>query len=277
MLFRSFNEIHHSIINAINELDNYKPKVHLVDNIENSIIIIDPTLKDNRKQPVIIETIFDPIGSGYLGKAVYCIRMKTPLAAITKYKIFKQKFYIDNDIQKSYGPGIKLCMDISQTGGSLWGIYMSVELPLFLDELKKNPLSKLEVKTAFSQLIESADLTEKLIFNNQDVKIETLNLPIKENKDLKVFQLRDSEETIYTPNWKKDGLNYILDSVDWRIVSDMEKKSMTDNHSNLYIKSFYKKSKWMIQTAYLAKDAQKSEIEILEKHNQVFINNLGWF
>ena len=272
----SFNEIHHSIINAINELNNYNPKVHLVDNEENSIIIIDPTLRDNRKQPVIIEIVFDPIGTGFLGNAIYCLRMKTPLAPITKLKYFRQSFYINDIIQKNYSPGIKLCMDISQKGSSLWGIYMSVELPLFLEDLKQNPLSKIEVKNAFSQLIETADLTEKVILDNQDVNIETLNLPIRANNDLKSIHLRNSSKTIYTPTWRKEGENYIYEKADWRNVNDMEKISMIDNHNNLYIKSIKKKNKWIIQTTFLAEDAQESEIKIIEKHHQVFFNNLGW-
>lgn len=67
-------------------------------------------------------------------------------------------------IQKSYGPGIKLCMDISQTGGSLWGIYMTVKLPFFIKNLYENPLSKQEVQTAFSQLIECADFNRETHF-----------------------------------------------------------------------------------------------------------------
>jgi superfamily II DNA or RNA helicase len=272
----SFTKLHHSIINAINELNEYKPKVHFIDQVENSKIIIDPTLRNNRKQPVIIETVFDPIGTGHLGEAIYCLRMKTPLAPITKLKHFRRAFYTDDVIQKSYGPGIKLCMDISQTGGSLWGIYMTAELPFFIKDLNENPLSKQEVQNAFAQLIECADLTEKRIFDNQDLQLESLNLPIRENKELESVQLRISGETNYVPNWKKQGQQYILESEYWIEVFDMEKKSMMENHSNLYVKTFMKKNKWILQTAYLATDAQESEIDILENHHNVVTNNLGW-
>lgn len=272
----SFTKLHHSIINAINELDEYKPKVHFIDQVENSKIIIDPTLLNSRKQPVIIETVFDPIGTGHLGEAIYCLRMKTPLAPITKMKHFRSAFYTDDIIQKSYGPGIKLCMDISQTGGSLWGIYMTAELPFFIKDLNENPLSKQEVQNAFSQLIECADLTEKRIFDNQDLQLESLNLPIRENKELESVQLRNSGETNYIPNWKKLGQHYILESEYWVEVFDMEKKSMMENHSNLYVKTFMKKNKWILQTAYLAMDAQESEIDILKKHHNVVTNNLDW-
>jgi hypothetical protein len=272
----SFTKLHHSIINAINELNEYKPKVHFIDQVENSKIIIDPTLHNNRKQPVIIETVFDPIGTGHLGEAIYCLRMKTPLAPITKLKHFRRAFYMDDVIQKSYGPGIKLCMDISQTGGSLWGIYMTAELPFFIKDLNENPLSKQEVQNAFSQLIECADLTEKRIFDNQDLQLESLNLPIRENKELEAVHLRNSSETNYIPKWKKQGQHYIIESEYWVEVFDMEKKSMMENHNNLYVKTFMKKNKWILQTAYLAQDAQESEIDILDNHHNVVTNNLGW-
>lgn len=272
----SFTKLHHSIINAITELIEYKPKVHFIEQENNSKIIIDPTLRNNRKQPVIIETIFDPIGTGYLGESIYCLRMKTPLAPVTKLKHFKQTFYADDLIQKSYSPGIKLCMDISQTGGSLWGIYMAVELPFFIRDINENPLSKEEVKNGFSKLIECADLTEKHIFDNQDLQLESLNLPIPENKELESVHLRNSGETNYTPNWKKQDQNYILESEYWLYVFDMEKKSMMENHNNLYVKTCIKKNKWILQTAYLADDAQKSEIDILANHHKVVVNNLGW-
>ena len=45
---------------------------------------------------------------------------------------------------------------------------------------------------------------------------------------------------------------------------------------NLYVKTFKKKNKWIIQTAYLAHDAQESEIDILEKHFNKIIKDIGW-
>ena len=272
----SFSELHHSIINAINELNDYKPKAHFIDQVENSKIIIDPTLRNNRKQPVIIEIIFDPIGTGYLGEAIYCLRLKTPLAPITKLKHFRQNFYADEVIQKSYGPGIKLCMDISQTGGSLWGIYMATELPFFIKLSHLNPLNKYEVQNSFAQLIECADLIERLILDYQDIQLESLNLAKLENKYFENFQLRRLNEPNYLPNWENYGKYYILENEYKNVALDMEKKSMLENHTNLYVKTFMKKSRWFLQTSYLKDDAQKLEMDILEKHHNVVIKNQGW-
>ena len=49
-------------------------------------------------------------------------------------------------------------------GGNSWGIYMSTELPLFVEDLSVNPLSVEEIQEAFSSLVICADTTESVIF-----------------------------------------------------------------------------------------------------------------
>ncbi len=272
----SFTKLHHSIINAINELDQYKPKVHFIEQVENSKIIIDPTLLNGRKQPVIIETVFDPIGTGHLGEAIYCLRMKTPLAPITKLKHFRRGFYTDEIIQKSYSPGIKLCMDISQTGGSQWGIYMVSELPYFVADLNVNPLSKQEVQVAFRQLIECADLTERSIFNNQDLALESLNLPLGKIMNIESHHLRNSGHSQHIANWNKESDYYILENEHLIETADIERQALINNHNNFYVKHFIDNGKWKFQVAYLKEDANELELSLLEKHLNVTVSNLKW-
>jgi superfamily II DNA or RNA helicase len=269
----SFSALHHSIINTITEFSEYSPKAYYIDYIEKPTIIIDPLLKTNRSQPVIIETVFDPIGTGYIGEAVYCLRMKTPVAPLNKLKYLRKNFYSNQEIEAAYLPGIKLCMDIQQEGGSPWGIYMCAELPLFLKDVEINYLSVQEVQHAFINLIECADLTEQKIFNNQDLHLNELNLPIHSSKKIENLGLRRSKKTIYTPNWKQDGDYYILEMNRPYDDFDMEKQSMIDNHKKLYVKNAKKNNQWILQASYLVHDVQEKEILLLEKHIRVVYNN----
>lgn len=167
-----------SIIEALELLENHRPEVFYIEKENNKSILADTTLNNDRKQPVIIELVLDNIGSGILGEAVYCLKMKTPIAPLSQFKMLRNRFYNNKLIKDSYLPGIKLCLDPSHNTGSSWAIYMVNDLPLFIRDLHKNPLSVEEIQISYLNLIKCADLTEKEIFN-KDLRKEELNLPLK--------------------------------------------------------------------------------------------------
>lgn len=276
-----YSPLFHSIINAIKELNLYTPEFHLIQQTDNFKIIVDPTLTSGRKQPVVIEAVFDPIGTGYLGEAIYCLRMKTPITALTNLRDFKDKFYSDETIQNSYSHGIKLCLDNSQTGGSLWGVYFAAELPLFLSDLNDNPLSKDEVKIAFKNLIECADLTERGILSNQDLQLEALNIAEDRKQIKSAHELRKAKKA-YSPKWEISGDYYVKRETHNKAIVDILKYTLSENHNNFYVKCLpdvrgnsFKNNKCFQEVSYLKLDSQKKEITLLEQHLKVARNKFG--
>ena len=272
--------IFHSIMNALKELDGYAPDCHFIQQDDQFKVIIDPTLVSGRKQPVVIEALFDPVGTGFLGEAVYCLRMKTPLAATSSLRHFRNTFYSNTVIQESYTHGIKLCLDISQTGGSLWGMYMAADLPLFMHHTNENPLSRVEVKHAFKHLIECADLTEQRVFANQDLQLEALNLVSERKGSTSGHVLRQAAKK-YSPNWQRSGEYYVLCEKIHLSVNDVVKFTFMENHNNFYVKTTPIKGgriscskAFMQEVSYLQHDTQVNEIALLAQHYRLARGNL---
>ncbi len=68
---------------------------------------------------------------------------------------------------------------------------------------------------------------------------------------------------------------YITDYVHFGAL-DKEKQSYIFNHENRYIKVLSSGNTWKIQVAYLEEDSQRVELELMEKHLEVFIDGLSW-
>jgi hypothetical protein len=272
----SLNDFYYAISSAISELDIFKSEIFFIDQNENQKLLIDPSLTNKRKQPVIVELLFDPIGTGMKGKSVYCLRMRTPLAAMSKLKNIRQHFKDNCNIQSEYDPGIKLCLDQTQTGGSIWGIYMACELPLFIEDFSVNPLSKNEIKDIFTRLITCADLTEVEIFK-QDITKEVLNLPTQEYDCNKQIGFRSAKQSVLPKNWVLNGLFITQEiTLDKTMFYDIEKQSLLFNHSNLYVKSYFDGAMWKAQIAHTTEDPNSEELELMEKHLNIFKSNLHW-
>jgi hypothetical protein len=271
----SLNDFYNAISSAITELDLFKSEVFFIDQNENQKLLIDPSLSNKRKQPVIAELLFDAIGTGMKGKSVYCLRMRTPLAAMSKLKNIRQNFINNNFIQSEYDPGIKLCLDQTQTSGSIWGIYMACELPLFIEDFKINPLSKNEIQDIFIRLVTCADLTEIELFK-QDITKEVLNLPTQEYDLKKQLGFRSAKQSALPKNWVLNGAfitqEITLDNITFY---DIEKQSLLFNHSNLYVKAYFDGLFWKAQIAHTTKDPNPEEFELMEKHLKVFKSNLN--
>jgi superfamily II DNA or RNA helicase len=274
----SLTGFYYSIINALKGLSSYEPEIYFVNQNENQKLLIDPTLNGNRKQPVIIELIFDNIGTGFQGKSVFCLRMRTPLESYSKFKFLRKKFNESSPLQNLYLPGIKLCLDPSQTGGSSWGLYMVTELPLFITNLNENPLSIEEIQDAFVNLIKFADHTEKEIFE-KDLQKEELNLPVNNPHTNNNANFRKSKKQVIADHWIEEDGFFILEEeveVENKKYSDIERQALIDNHNNFYVKTFKRNGKWLYQVSMITKDAHKVELQLLEKHFKVVINKMVW-
>jgi hypothetical protein len=259
-----------SIIHAIEGIKEMNLNCYTIENSDTKKILVDPTLHNSRKQPVIIELILDNIATGAMKQTLYCLQMKTPIAPNKKFNEIRRRFYESETIQHLYLPGIKLCLDPSKTGDNNWGLYMSVELPLFLSKLEENPLSQEEIQHNFLALVHCADQTEKELFN-KDLQKEELNVSITKAAISTQFQFRKNPKKFRNDLWEqRDG--YFILEINFPLIpnKENEKSSFICNHENLFIKSFIKNGSTQNQVAYLTDDAQKSELKVLEKHWEVF-------
>jgi superfamily II DNA or RNA helicase len=255
-----------SIGQAIRSIPHLDLHLYVIDQAEQYKILIDPFLRGNRSQPVIIELVIDPIGTGLYKESVYCLRMRTPLAPYTQFKHMKRGFLENKSIQNTYLPGIKLCLDPGQTS---WGIYMSTELPLFITDLSVNPLSIEEIQHAFVSLITCADLTEHILFN-KDLKKEELNLPLHQKESMNVKGFRAARKQFISSGWKEWNDFYIKEDKAAGISSvDTEKNMYIKNHEHLYVKHVFSNGRWQKQVSILNKDAYRQEVRLLEKHLEI--------
>jgi hypothetical protein len=273
----SLDDFYESIAHSLEQLTDLDPKVYYIrQEGSQKKLLVDPTMPTTRKQPVVIELLFDHVGSGYHGKSVYCLRMRTPLASTGKFRDRKLRahFIESISIQGLYGPGTKFCLDPSQTGGSSWGLYMAQELPLFDVDLKDNPLSSGEVQQAFVQLIRCADQVEKELFN-QDLQREALNLSL-ELLDAPKKQLRQTPMHPGETGWKREGTHLVKEQP--LILSPQEplKEAAVANHCNFHVRVFNRGNEWIAQVAIREIDAQAEERSILEKHLRVFMSTRNW-
>lgn len=274
--YYSLEDFYQSIVNSIAALAQFQPQLYIINQKNEHRILVDPVLSGGRHQPVVIELVYDHIGSGFTGKSVYCLKMKTPLAPYTKYRHLKDLFY-DEAIQSVYHPGVKLCIDPVQMGGNSWGIYMSTELPLFVEDLSVNPLSVEEIQEAFSSLVICADTTESVIFQ-RDLKKEELNLAIGGLKKETNSVFRKAEKQNRINKWLTKGNYHVLEAMveQSEVNSFFEKQALVMNHESLYLKTFRENDVWKHQVAFLNKDAFKDELDLLEKHYKVFLNEKNW-
>lgn len=271
------HEFYQSISQCLGSLKEFRPEVYFIDQQDEQRILIDPVLPNGRMQPVVVELIYDHIGSGYSGNSVYCLRLKTPLAAFSKYRQIKGLFHSNKKIQSLYHPGIKLCLDPGQTSGNSWGLYMAIELPLFFSDLASNPLSAEELQHAFTSLILCADKAELELFD-RDIHKEELNLPAESLLPKHTPGFRAAEQQSAVHKWKTKG-DYFIKQVEFEETEelhDIEKAALILNHSNFYVRTLLENGIWQHQIGYLRKDAHQVELDLLEKHMDVFLGNRGW-
>jgi len=262
-------DFYDAIAHAIHTIPDLKNNVYIIDQHDQYKLLVDPYLRSNRCQPVILEIIIDHIGTGLFKESVYCLRMRTPLAPYSQFKRLKSLFLSNKSIEAAYMPGIKLCLDPGQTGGTNWGIYMCAELPLFIRGLSINPLSTEEIQLAFIRLIFCADLTEHLLFD-KDLKKEELNLPLSQGKLLRSETFRKARKQMHSDGWMLWNEYYIKEhKLDRLSPVDTEKNMYIKNHEQLYVKYMAKNGQWFKQVGLSDKDAFGEELELLNKHLEI--------
>jgi hypothetical protein len=283
-----------SVADAITGLKELRPRSYSIHIDGYHKLLVDPEMENGRRQPVVIDMLFDPIGSGAnnKGKAVYCLRMRTPICPVTEMGELEKAFG-NKSVQEAYGYGLKLSMDSGLTGGSYWGCKLAVELPLFISDPEKNHLNQFEITTAFRRLVYCADLIEQEAFGRdltrEELKIPAIN-PVEKAKEPFRSHSRSRKSC-----WTSDGEFYFLHKParkDFEECKEHEKfkKALILNNDHLYVKTVFpigkstlnvekkeaSKSGWLHEVSYLRKDAQTDELELMQKHLEVFMKRLEW-
>lgn len=271
------NEDHRPLVEAIaNTLRkaNGSPEVEIREHPNQFSILVNPDLLNGRKQPVMVDFLYDAVGSGSLGQPVYCLRMKTPLAPANKLKEFQSKFFASENIQANYPYNVKLCFDPGKEVGSYWSIHMCTDLPFFTNS-SINPLSAQEVLLAFESLIRSADLTEREIFEDQDLDLTSLNMSMGAQQTFGDHQLRSGDISVLPEGWEMVGEFYLRENAHSQNDLDLKNILLT-NHAQLYTRLHKKADKVYIQTVKHVHDIQRLELNLLNFHHEVFIRQVKW-
>lgn len=229
----------------------------------NHICILDPKVEE-RSQPVFAEMVYDSLISGFSDESTYVLVLKTPLGLKTDVDSFKRQYdKFGKDYENKY-LNVKLCIDNSQNSTSWFGVYMKVELPIFVNN-SEEPLSQTELISSFNDLINCADFIERNVFERdlslgQDINISTSELTKNSNE-----KLRDKVNSCnLTENWKiKGDYVYLIDEI--KMDNNYNLKDLwIDNHKEIFSKYIFKgKLKKMI-IAYKGQDVQKVEMQTLE-------------
>lgn len=269
-----------SIAHAISGLKELSPKSWLIQMDGYNKLLVDPKMESGRRQPVVIEMLLDRIGSGInpKGKAVYCLRMRTPICPLTEVGELQDAFNKKNRvISEAYTYGLKLGMNSALTAGSFWACYLSVELPFFISDPEINHLNQLEITTAFRRLVHCADLIEQQVFG-RDLTINQLRIQAGGKEAGSLAKPFRTQSRTRKSSWESEGGYYFLRQNFRRDFAGLDnfKKAMILNGRHLYVKTALFEKTWMHEVSYLQKDAQPDELELMKKHLDVFMKRVDW-
>jgi len=89
------------------------------------------------------------------------------------------------------------------------------------------------------------------------------------------FQLREKKGSYRNEEWQQKNGFFILENKYPLIINkENEKNSFVYNHENLFVKSFIGNGYFQHQVSHLTDDAQKIELQVLEKHWEVFLRSI---
>lgn len=253
-----------SIKTALNSISEFEIEITTLGNNVSNGFVADPFLpgsRQNRRQPVIVELLYDSIGSSLMNESVYTLRMKTPLE---RSLMWKQALHKISEHNLTAPEIVKLCLDNKAGRGNKWGLYLRADLPLFTQRKLNNPLSIDEIKESFKRLVIFSDQFERLAFRGQDLIKSDLNLTSEDfNINRTQNILSGSKGMLQRKHWRVFNQYCIFES---KIECDMDmaRFCLERNHVNNYL-CYSEYEHGLRFTAFLfAKDATEAEYNLLE-------------
>lgn len=267
-LHASDTDIEEQILHAFQQINVPMYQSNLSDD---TICVLDPTLKDGRSQPVVVKLNYDAPLTGILGEVTYTLSLITPIRRKNQIKAFEKGYHQFAQRYENEHLTVKLCLDRSQTPVSIFGIYAKVDIPVFLHH-KDRPLSIPELIRNYKDLIACADHIERVIVHD-DLKMEAFE-PNKERIDGK-----------YTPSSLRKEVKSIAIDGDWQSNEGFIFKERPYTHENQDIRDIWEWNHFNNYVKYLpnrrvipfyAKDIQRIELHALEQIERIRDKDKMW-
>jgi hypothetical protein len=226
---------------------------------EETICVLDPTLSNERKQPVVIQLNYDAQLTGAMGEVTYTLSLITPIGNKKQIRQFEEKYVSYFNKYEQENLSVKLCLDESQNSSSIFGIYAKIELPVFVNDKGKS-LSSLELMHNYSELITCADYIELIVLND-DLPLESVQSQRQVVEIIDpTMKLRSTINSIDAElNWNRMGDFVFLEHELGSIVS--LRNMWERNHILRYVKHL--QGRFIIP--YYSKDIQQLEVNAIEE------------
>jgi superfamily II DNA or RNA helicase len=220
------------------------------------ICVLNPILSSGREQPVFIEMNYDPKATDKLGFVTHYLTLKTPLGRKNDVKKFEAALASFEDYENHKALTCKICYDSAQPVNSIWGVYMKVDLPVFMNH-SEDPLSTIEILKNFEVLTEYADHVE-LTVTGKDITLKHEGTQVNEFKMLESDGLRsNTASTSIRQNWKQLG-EYVC------LVKDEPQRNVRERWELNHQRPFIKYRQHQMFLPYHAHDLQNIEFDFLE-------------
>jgi len=224
--------------------------------------VIDAATVLGRKQPVICS--LTPLDN----HEFRVLSLKTPLGTKASMNELQQHYNRCSFAYENEFLTVRLCHNPQAAHDDVYHIYMRIDLPVLPDDSNgENSLSAYELNESLRLLVECADMTERLVFSQQDIDVEAINIDsrqlIKTDKTLH----RAVSATQLSGKWQLAwNRKYIsLSHISNDITSD-KTTLWTWNHQRPFIKFLSAHHKTETMLNYLANDIQDKELNALEAY-----------
>lgn len=194
------------------------------------------------------------------------LSMRTPLGEVGNVAALEERYGIYNFAYENNFQTVRLCYDADAP--DLYGVYMRVDLPVLPDDTNgDNSLSSYELNKSLAALVECADMTERLVFHQQDIDMEAMHIDSRQ-LDRANDTLRQEVSTVKLSGkwrlaWNKQYIQ-LFEELDEK--PDTQTQLWTMNHQTPFIKFLTAQQKTEASLSYLANDIQEKELEVLETY-----------
>lgn len=213
-----------------------------------------------RKQPVVCSL------TRLEGYDFRVLSMRTPLGEVGNVAALEERYGIYNFAYENNFQTVRLCYDADAP--DLYGVYMRVDLPVLPDDINgDNSLSTYELNESIKALVECADMTERLVFHQQDIDMEAMHIDSRQinrandtlRKEVSTVKLSGKWQLA----WNKQYIQ-LFEVLDKK--TNVQQQLWAMNHQIPFIKFLTAQQKTEASLSYLANDIQEKELEVLQTY-----------
>jgi len=228
------------------------------------LCILDPTLDSGRKQPVIVKFRFDSKITGLARHAAHILSMVTPLGTKKELNKFINSYSKYRSTYENTYMTTKLCFDSTKAQTSLFGIYMKVEFPVFIQHIER-PLSIPELMKGFNDLIQCADYIEQCVFG-RDYKLSDIHYDVSPPNQINAVNLRSRTKTYQPKSPWKTTEKHVYRMKEKRSGDKWPLKEVWEwNHADEFAKYLVRGNSRRMIIPFPRMDIQKVEIDLFDR------------